>query len=201
MTAPCRRLVWLKKTISETDVCCWCCTLTVGTEIPEHSRLMWKLEDDQEKKSESLEYAGQHIKYEIWGNCKKCAEESYYSFLYTLKWTVSWAPVCQGVVSWNRKTGWGERQLNDMKHLSGMLASHLLRSLHSLLDGFKIARWHILQLDKCVYSVYWNVDLVCKHMTDPIQSLIVHSLLCYSRSGLSLAEVGNNKEHLLQNTK
>lgn len=47
-----------------------------------------------------------------------------FSFLY-FKTTLSWAPVSRGVENWNSQTGWEERQLNDMKHLSedsGMLA-------------------------------------------------------------------------------
>lgn len=133
----------------------------------------------------------------------------YFTF-YTLKQTASWAPVRRGGESWNSQTGWEERQLNATKHLSensGMsvyqnehhyifsksiaLWRDLLTSLHSQLRRLIAACWHILQIDKCEYGKYVNVE----NATDPNQSFI------FSSYCVTIALLGNlETERLLQNT-
>lgn len=111
MTAPHRRLVWLKNTVSRTDVCCWCCTWSVQIERPEHNRLTGALQDDLW----NMLFIRSNMKS---GVILTNLKIEIYSTINSWNQTVSWAPVCWGVESWNRQTARGGRQLNDMKHLS-----------------------------------------------------------------------------------
>lgn len=80
MTAPHRKLIWLKKTIRDTDVRCWCCTLTFRVKRAEHNRSTEEHEDDLWNMlvSRSNMKSGVIIKICGWNLLD-------YSFYYTLK--------------------------------------------------------------------------------------------------------------------
>lgn len=102
-TAPHRKLVWLKNTVSSTDVCCWCCAWSVQIKRPEHNRLTGALQDDLW----NMLFSRSNMKS---GVILTNLRIEIYSTINSWKQTVSWAPVCWGVESWNRQTARGGRQ-------------------------------------------------------------------------------------------